>query len=80
MAKRGKETAKAPAPDPKSGPRLPAQGAAGAIPEGLSPEMFTPFGMLGLADELPVMIAFIDPDVRFRFLNRALADWFERPR
>ena len=64
----------------KAGPRLPADAAVAAYPAGLSPEMFTPFGMLGLADELPVMVAFIDRDVRFRFLNKALADWFERPR
>ena len=42
--------------------------------------MFTPWGMLALADELPVMIAYFDRDMRYRFLNKALADWLERPR
>ena len=54
--------------------------AAVVIPPGLSPEMFTPMGMLALADELPVMIAYFDRDLRYRFLNKALADWLERPR
>ena len=34
----------------------------------------------GVADALPVMIAFCDAELRYRFVNRALADWFERPR
>ncbi len=50
------------------------------IPPGLAPEMFTPMGMLALADELPVMIAYFDRDLRYRFLNKALADWVELPR
>ena len=54
--------------------------AAGAFPEGLSPEMFTPWGMLGLADELPVMVGYFDRELRYRFLNKALADWLELPR
>lgn len=64
--------------------RAPVAGAsAGAppvIPEGLSAEMFTPMGMLALADELPVMVAFFDRDIRYRFLNKAVADWLEKPR
>ncbi|MDQ3078247.1 MAG: PAS domain-containing protein [Pseudomonadota bacterium] len=43
----------------------------------------TPFdftAVLGIADAIPVMIAFLDRGQRYRFLNRALADWFERPR
>jgi PAS domain S-box-containing protein len=36
--------------------------------------------ILGVADALPIMIAFIDRDERYRFVNRALADWFEVPR
>jgi PAS domain S-box-containing protein len=46
----------------------------------LPPEMFTPLGMLALADLLPVLIAYIDRDERFRFCNRAYADWLELPR
>src|SRR5919112_1713713 len=51
-----------------------------AYPEGLSPEMFTPWGMLALADELPVMVGYFDRDMRYRFLNKALAEWLEKPR
>ena len=54
--------------------------APAAYPEGLSPEMFTPWGMLGLADELPVMVGYFDRDMRYRFLNKALAEWLELPR
>ena len=36
--------------------------------------------VLAIADALPVMIAYCDRQLRYRFLNRTLADWFERPR
>ena len=36
--------------------------------------------ILGVADALPIMIGFIDREERYRFVNKALADWFERPR
>ncbi|MEO8547813.1 MAG: PAS domain-containing protein [Sphingomicrobium sp.] len=70
MAKRMDEEAEA-APDDL---------AALAFPAGLPPEIFTPAGMLGLADELSVMIAFVDKGLRYRFMNKALGEWFERPR
>jgi PAS domain-containing protein len=63
-----------------------AAGPAGArdlprdLPEGIPPEMFTGAGMLALADLLPVMVAYLDRDLTYRFVNRAYADWFERPR
>ena len=71
---RGQEAATAAAPASA------ASAASAAYPEGLSPEMFTPWGMLGLADELPVMVGYFDRDLRYRFLNKALADWLELPR
>ena len=37
-------------------------------------------GVLAIADALPVMIAYLDRDQRYRFLNRTLADWLERSR
>ncbi len=46
----------------------------------LPPEMFSPLGILALADALPVMTAYVDKDERYRFLNKPLAEWFERPR
>ena len=33
-----------------------------------------------IADALPVMIAHLDTEQRYTFLNSALAEWFERPR
>jgi PAS domain S-box-containing protein len=36
--------------------------------------------VLAVADLLPVMVAFIDEDRRYRFMNKPMADWFERPR
>ncbi|MGZ2411795.1 PAS domain S-box-containing protein [Sphingomonas sp. F9_3S_D5_B_2] len=36
--------------------------------------------MLAIADLLPVMIAYVDRDFVYRFVNRPLADWFELPR
>jgi PAS domain S-box-containing protein len=50
------------------------------LPEGIPPEMFTGAGMLALADLLPVMVAYLDRDLTYRFVNKAYADWFERPR
>ena len=50
------------------------------LPPGIPPEMFTGAGMLALADLLPVMIAYVDRDQRYRFVNKAYAEWFERPR
>src|SRR5262245_17867644 len=53
-----------------------------AITAGL-PNLAGPFDfarILAVADALPIMIAFIGRDERYRFVNRALADWFERPR
>ncbi len=36
--------------------------------------------ILSVADALPIMIGFVDRTEHYRFINRALADWFERPR
>jgi len=47
------------------------------------PNLGEPFDfsqILAVADALPIMIGFIDRSERYRFVNRALADWFERPR
>jgi PAS domain S-box-containing protein len=37
-------------------------------------------GTLRVADELPVMIGYVGPDLCYRYLNRPMAEWFERPR
>ena len=37
-------------------------------------------GVLAIADSLPVMIAYLDREQRYMFLNRTLAEWLERPR
>ncbi|HVM21773.1 MAG TPA: PAS domain S-box protein [Sphingomicrobium sp.] len=36
--------------------------------------------MLAIADLLPVMIAYVDRDFRYVFVNKPLADWLEKPR
>ena len=37
-------------------------------------------GVLAIADSLPVMIAYLDREQRYLFLNRTLAEWLEQPR
>src|SRR5690349_19147418 len=67
MADRSKpSTRKATAPPPPSTP--PSGGA------------FDFAGILAVADMLPVMVAYVDKDLRYRFMNKPMADWFERPR
>ena len=36
--------------------------------------------ILAISDALPVMVAYCDSSLHYRFVNRALAEWFERPR
>src|SRR5688572_16505272 len=36
--------------------------------------------VLTIADALPMAIAFVDPQLTYRFANKALADFLERPR
>jgi PAS domain S-box-containing protein len=57
-----------------------AKAPAVDLPIELPSAMFTAPGLLTLADLLPVMTAFIDRDERYRFINKALADWLEMPR
>src|SRR5258707_11601156 len=62
--------------------RGPAQAAAPelTLPINLPPAMFTGPGLLALADLLPVMTAYLDRDLVYRFMNKPLAEWFGRPR
>ena len=57
--------------------REPEQG--GTPPQG-DDAAFDFSSILGVADALPVMIGFCDTSLRYRFVNRGLADWFGRPR
>ena len=50
------------------------------LPLDLPPAMFSGPGLLALADLLPVMTAFVDRDLKYRFMNKPLAEWLERPR
>jgi PAS domain S-box-containing protein len=62
-------------------------GAAEVLRRVRSPEDYEPLtaplptgtvdfsAMLAIADVLPVMIAYLDPDLRYRFVNKPLADW-----
>ena len=36
--------------------------------------------MLAIADILPVMVAYVDRSLTYRFVNKPLADWLGRPR
>ena len=36
--------------------------------------------MLAIADILPVMVAYIDRSLTYRFVNKPLADWLGLPR
>src|SRR5438552_2641397 len=36
--------------------------------------------MLAIADILPVMVAYVDRNLVYRFVNKPLADWFSLPR
>ena len=50
------------------------------LPIELPAAMFTGPGLLALADLLPVMTAYVDRELRYRFINKPLADWLGRPR
>ena len=56
----------------------PAKGSAAPAPDDGGAFDFS--AILGVADALPVMVGFCDARLRYRFVNRSLADWFERPR
>ena len=44
------------------------------------PEGFDFRRMLAIADALPVLIAYLDTNQRYLFVNKALVEWFDRPR
>ena len=52
---------------------------ASTLPIPAGPVEFSP-DVLAIADALPMMIGYLDREERYRFINRALADWFELPR
>ena len=52
-----------------------AQGAVDGQPPAMNFRL-----LLSIADTLPVLIAYLDTEQRYQFINRALAEWFERPR
>jgi PAS domain S-box-containing protein len=79
MADRGKNES------PKGGAVRAAEGDAPALATAAQslPNLGASFDfsqILGVADALPIMIGFIDREERYRFVNKALAEWFERPR
>ena len=37
-------------------------------------------GILAVADMLPVMLVFLDTNLRYRFVNKPYADWLDQPR
>ena len=52
----------------------------GTGPKNSGPPLFDPLALLAIADTLPLMIAYVDRDQHYRFINKPVADWFERPR
>jgi PAS domain S-box-containing protein len=50
------------------------------MPIELPAAMFTGPGLLTLADLVPVMTAYVDRTLHYRFMNKPLAEWLERPR
>src|SRR3990170_4564268 len=58
-----------------------AESATRAAARTPSPNPMLDFGgILAIADALPVMIAYVDQTEHYLFVNRPIADWFERPR
>ncbi|WP_205481271.1 hybrid sensor histidine kinase/response regulator [Sphingomonas arenae] len=55
--------------------RKPAAGRTGRIPAAYDFQQ-----MLGIADALPMLIAYVDREQRYVFANKAFAAFFERPR
>ena len=61
------------APIPRRGKS--AKPSTAALPIDLPEAMFSGSGLLALADMLPVMTAFVDNDLKYRFINKSLAEW-----
>ncbi len=65
---------------PKGGLR---EAAALAMPDNanlLTVLLFDPATISSIADALPVMVAYCDAELIYRFCNQPICDWFERPR
>ena len=77
MADRGKIGS--PKGDAKAGKRGPDSADVKAVAASLSalPGPVDFAGVLAIADSLPVMIAYLDREQRYLFLNRTLAEWLE---
>ncbi len=54
--------------------------SADRLDDALPPEFFSGPGLLALADLVPAMLAYVDRDFRYRFLNKSMAEWFGKPR
>jgi PAS domain S-box-containing protein len=65
---------------PKPAPADAAEADTLPLPIELPAAMFSGPGLLALADLLPVMTAYLDKDLRYRFINKPLAEWLEQPR
>ncbi|HEU4497984.1 MAG TPA: PAS domain-containing protein, partial [Sphingomicrobium sp.] len=81
MADRGK--IESPNGDARAGKKRGAESAdLKAVAAGLSalPGPVDFAGVLAIADSLPVMIAYLNREQRYLFLNRTLAEWLEQPR
>lgn len=67
----------------ETGDREKARAAEESLAAGsaaLIPGIFDFHGILAIADALPVMIAYVDRGLVYRFVNKPIADWYEIPR
>src|SRR5215207_6808499 len=76
MAERGRTR-----PGGAKGARAPARAPAGfeTLVNAVGGTLDFP-NMLAIADILPVMVAYVDRSLTYRFVNKPLADWLGRPR
>ena len=82
MADRGgdKSRAKRTAGTPATPERITSSSPSELVERAPSSSTFDFASILAISDALPVMVAYCDASLEYRFVNRALADWFERPR
>ena len=77
---KGRRSGEAPASELLLTTPIPAHATDLPLPLELPPAMFTGPGLMGLADLLPVMTAFVDRSETYRFVNKRYSEWLGRSR
>ena len=77
---KGRRSGEAPASELLLTTPIPAHATDLPLPLELPPAMFTGPGLMGLADLLPVMTAFVDRSETYRFVNKPYSEWLGRSR